>query len=286
MEKNEEISIVPYLYYCSTLPEALKHYENALRDSKDKSNMLHANKVSEYHNILTDNKYFSDIRKLFDNLYIFTKKEYPSLLFHLEGRRKPVISSEKKMLLYLLENKSLDEFRDILAFRFILFGENSIKLVKTCYQLMDTVIDFMISKGYIPCEATPAFETEGFNQSDFSDIIVPEHSFLSDENIHLVKDYVIHAKKSGYQSLHVAFRDSCGRCFEIQIRTFAMHMHAESHSIAGHEFYKNTRYSSTEIELDHSKIHLNGYSLSKSGRVFDFIGLEKTFQIIQRGQTF
>lgn len=286
MENNNEMSIVPYLYSCSTLPELLKTYENDLRKSKDKKNMLHANKLTEYNSVLTDNKFFSDIRKLFDALYSLTKKDYPSLLFHLEGRRKTVISSEKKILLYLSQNKSLDEFRDILAFRFVLFGENSIELVKTCYNLVDTIIDFMISKGYTPCEATQTFETEGFNAADFPEIIIPDHSYLSDDNIHLVKDYIIHSKKSGYQSLHVAFRDSFGRCFEIQVRTFAMHMHAESHSLAGHDFYKNIKYSNTEIEFDRLNVHLNGYAISPSGSIFDYIGLEQPFQIIQKGRTF
>lgn len=287
MKKAEEniISIVPYLYSCSTLLKVLKEYESDLRKSNNTENMLHANKLKEYYNVLTDNKFLSNIRKQFDSLYSYAKNQYPDLLFYLEGRRKSVISSDQKISLYLDQKKSLDEFRDMLAFRFTLFGDNSMESIKVAYSLMDNIIEFMISRGFTPCEATPTFQTEGFDENNFPGIIVPKKSFLSSDNIHLVKDYVLNPKASGYQSLHVAFRDSLGRCFEIQIRTFAMHIHAESHSIAGHDSYKSSRYSSTEIEFDRTRVHLNGYAVSE-GHVFDYIGLEKPFQILQKGKTF
>ena len=287
MEKTEAkvINIIPYLYSCSTLPELLKEYESDLRKSNNTENMLHANKLKEYYNVLTDNKFLSNIRKQFDSLYSRAKKQYPNLLFYLEGRRKSVISSDQKISLYLGQKKSLDEFRDMLAFRFTLFGDNSMESIKVAYSLMDNIIEFMISQGFTPCEATPTFQTEGFDANNFPGMIVPTKSFLSSDNIHLVKDYVLNPKESGYQSLHVAFRDYLGRCFEIQIRTFAMHIHAESHSIAGHDSYKSSRYSSTEIEFDRTRVHLNGYAVSE-GYVFDYIGLEKPFQILQKGRTF
>lgn len=279
------INIVPYLYSCSTLPELLKEYESDLRKSNSTENMLHANKLKEYYNVLTDNKFLSNIRKQFDLLYSRAKKQYPNLLFYLEGRRKSVISSDQKISLYLEQKKSLDEFRDMLAFRFTLFDDNSMESIKLAYSLMDDIIEFMISQGFTPCEATQTFQTEGFDANNFPGMIVPTKSFLSSDNIHLVKDYVLNPKESGYQSLHVAFRDYLGRCFEIQIRTFAMHIHAESHSIAGHDSYKSSRYSSTEIEFDRTRVHLNGYAVSE-GNLFDYIGLEKPFQILQKGRTF
>lgn len=287
MKKNKTpiITIVPYLYSCSTLPEVLTEYESDLRKSNNTECMLHANKLREYYNVLTDNKFLSNIRKQFNSLYSHAKKQYPNLLFYLEGRRKSVISSDQKIALYLEQNKSLDNFRDMLAFRFTLFGNDSMESIKVAYSLMDDIIKFMISRGFTPCEATPTFQTEGFDANNFPEMIIPTKSFLSSDNIHLVKDYILHPKTSGYQSLHVAFRDSLGRCFEIQIRTFYMHIHAESHSVAGHDSYKSSKYSSTEIEFDRTRVHLNGYAVSE-GNVFDYIGLEKPFQILQKGRTF
>lgn len=278
------ISIVPYLYEGTSIPNIVELYcEELMKGSTE--DILHASKLWEYHNVLTDRGFLKEIRKTFDELYDLISEQEPDLMFCLEGRRKSLISLERKILTQLDKNKSLDTLRDLFAFRITIFDENAGEMIEECYRVAEMLIVFLVSKGFIPCEASPRYDIKGFDITQHPGIVIPEKSAMSPKYQYALKDYISNPKTNGYQSLHVAFRDIRGRCFEIQIRTHTMHVRAETGS-ADHEDYKNKVYT-THVDFDPAKLHLRGYKVNPNGiGVDDKIGLESAVSIIQRQKAF
>ena len=277
-------SIVPYLYQGVSIPNIIELYCEVLAKGSIED-ILHATKLMEFHGFLTDRGFLKEIRKTFDELYNHISETVPELMFCLEGRRKSLISVEKKILTLMEKNKSLDTLRDFFAFRITLFDEQPDELINECYRVAEKLIIFLVSKGFIPCEASPRYDIKNFDITEHPGIVVPETSSMSSRYMYCVKDYICNPKTNGYQSLHIAFRDMHGRCFEIQIRTHTMHVRAENGS-ADHEEYKSTQYTQ-EISFDPSQIHLRGYKLNPNERgVDDKIGLESAVSIIQRQKSF
>ena len=222
---------------------------------------------------------------IFGEIYSLIDKNYPAIRFSIDGRRKSVVSTEKKILHLLSDNKSLDLLRDLFAFRILLFGKNSEELVNVSYDIANKAIEYFIARGFTLCEADPISNTESFNAKNHPSIFIPGVSRIPEEFRTGVKDYILHPKENGYQSLHVTFRAPKGECFEIQIRTFDMHLHAES-GYASHKTYKKTKYISDIVDFEPSKIDIPGYGISSSGEIFDFIGLQTALEIIKRQKTY
>lgn len=284
MERTTEnpVNLEQLIYLSKNVPDLITRYTTELRKSNDLKDILHATKLEEYRSVLTDSKIVKLVNRNFNNIYNLLVSSNPNLSFYIEGRKKSFVSTENKINLYFQENRSLDDLRDLLGFRIILLEEDSTHSILKCYQIMGKIITYFIKNGFIPCRPTDEIGTKGFDKSKFPDIIVPKKSYMEKDYVKYVKDYVLHPKKkSGYQSLHLVVRSKSGVAFEVQVRTLGMHIHAESSKTAGHDFYKLVRYSNSSIVFDRTKIYMHGYGFSNN-QVFDFIGFEKSLQILQK----
>ena len=277
-------SLVDALYSEDSIPDILKKYEELLKSSSNILDKAHSAKLAEYRNMITDKKFLSKIRKNFNDIYRLIDTNFPDTRFCIDGRRKSLISTEKKIKKLLSENKSLDLLRDLFAFRILIFGKNCQSLISTCYSIAQKVIEYNIDQGMILCEADLIKDTEAFDKEAHPTILIPTSSGISTKFRYAVKDYILNPKEHGYQSLHITFRTSTGECFEVQVRTFDMHLHAESGD-ANHKNYKQKKYPQN-INFDRDKINIPGYGISSNGLLFDFVGLEKGLEILKRQKTY
>lgn len=270
------MALQDYLYTQNTVPDVLDRYIEELSNAGDINSLLHANKLQAYSNMIKDKQFLKDARKLFNETYDLLDKKHPNLHFSIAGRRKSLISTEKKILQYFSLGKSLDLIRDFFAFRIILFGDDAVNLERHCYYLMEDIIDFAATKGFTPCERLPlidVYDTDHHQNSYFDEF----------KYKHFVKDYICFPKENGYQSLHLVLVDTKGRHLEIQVRTLDMHVNIEAGN-ANHQDYKKRKYN-IEFPLEREKIAIYGYSFINS-QVFDYAGIEHPIIIFQRQKTF
>lgn len=272
------------LYKATSIPNALEIYSEDLTKLGDLKNIAHAKALKRYHDEIIDKKYLSRLRRNFNEIYSLISKDYPDITFLIEGRRKSFISTDNKIIKLLNENRSLDLLRDTNGFRILVFQKSSHELLDTCYSIIEDIIKHFIKKGSTLCEADQLSQTKNFNLEDHPGLILPKKSGISEEFLYGVKDYILYPKENGYQSIHAVFRTSTGECFEIQIRTFDMHLYAESGN-ASHSKYKNKKYQD-DIQFERKKILIPGYGISEDGTIYDFVGLEKSLEILKRQKTF
>ncbi len=257
------------LYESDSIPTALQGYAELLQQSGDNKSLLHATKILEYKNII-NSKSNSTLRKIFDNFYNILSKEFPNLRFRISGRRKSYVSIEQKIQRNLKLNKSLDLIRDMLGVRIILLNGKP----KDCYLVLERLISVCLADGFTICE-------ENSHNTDKNSL--NSKSRILSQFYYGITDYIASPKENGYQSLHATFRNSTGFCFEVQVRTFDMHVNADCGS-SGHSTYKKAKYDS--LEFNRCKIKIPGYSITPSGSIIDLIGLELALEVIQRNKSY
>ena len=254
------MSLQKHLYRYSTVPEVLESYIKELSNSSKIEDIMHANKLKAYQNVINDKKYLKSMRTLFNHTFDLLIKKHPKLRFSIAGRKKSLISTERKILQYIELGQSLDLIRDFFAFRIILFGNGSLNLIEHCYKVAEEIIELAIENGFTPCDRLPLLGVD-----DISDH--KNEYFSKFKYKQFIKDYICFPKKNGYMSLHLVLVDTNCRYLEIQIRTIDMHSAIESGS-ANHEDYKKDKYS-LEFPLEREKIKLDGYRF-QNNTIVDF----------------
>lgn len=269
------MSLQDHLYTCHTVPEVLDGYIKELVNTGKIEELIHANKLVSYLNLIRDKQFLKDTRSFFNGCYDLIARNHPGLQFSIAGRRKALVSSEKKIRQYTELGKSLDLIRDFFGFRIILFADDSIDVVQHCYAVIEDIIEFAATRGFTPCESLPLIGATPEPQNEYYE------SFKYKD---FIKDYFCFPKKNGYKSLHLVLVDTKGRHLEIQIRTLAVHAEVEAGE-ANHRNYKKNTYNSQEIPLEREKIAINGYAFV-DGHIFDFAGVEFPITVFQRQKTF
>lgn len=258
------MSLQQHIYEHNTIPEILESYIQELSSSSEVEKTMHANKLRSYQNVINDKIYLKDMRVFFDRIFNLLTKKHPKLRFSIAGRKKSLISTERKILQYLELDRSLDLIRDFFAFRIIIFGDNSLDLIQHCYQVTEEIIELGIANGFTPCDRLPLLGVP--------DITEHKNEYFSNFRYkHFVKDYICFPKSNGYKSLHLVLVDTKGRYLEIQVRTLEMHANIES-GIANHEDYKKSKYN-LEFPLEREKINLDGYRYINN-HIVDYEALE------------
>ena len=266
MARNILSDIAPFIYDSkySNIPEILDAYVDFLKSTGNVRDAQTATIQLQYRKMVTNTRFLSQVRTHFNRLY--KELSRMGLYFKLDGRRKSLLSFEKKVQLAIDSEKPLDSIRDIFAFRIILFDTNDNALIDECYQVMFSLSSFLSQNGFIPCEATKCISS----RSKF------------------IKDYIEHPKEdTGYQSLHCTFfHPATGHYFEVQIRTLSMHAVAEKGS-AAHLSYKQIKYSCESLhdEIDLEKVNIRGF-WCQNGIFADEVGLINSINILTRQRTF
>lgn len=257
------------LYEASSIPEAIDIYSSDLKSTGNSKDFIHANKLIEYRDLISANV-TTNLWNVFDAFYGLISKEIPDLKFRISGRRKSFIGFEQKCLKNLEESRSLDLIHDMIGTRIILLNGNE----KDCYHVMEDLVNLCIRNGYTVCEETSHNTKKEFLMSK-SDIL--------GDFYYGITDYIGFPKENGYRSIHTVFRNECGRCFEVQVRNFEMHVEA-AYGTPNHNVYKQEKYK--QLWFDRSKINMHGYCQLPTGTVMDLIGLEYSLELLQRNKTF
>lgn len=275
---NDVINILPYLYREHSIYDAIELYlidiNKLLLDINPDQLEGLVKQLRFFQTLLQKEETNLNFREDFWECYEYISKNKPDIVFECTIRRKSFLKFLSKVKLYLQKGKPIFKLKDGIGMRYVISSDSQQESVFLCYSIAEVIIDFFTKvKNYTLCLAEELNCCEGFNTSNFKDIYIPKKPLLSKNLNKYVKDYIFTPKAdSGYQSLHIAFLDSYGNPFEVQIRTHEMDVRYSQ----CHGEYNEKKYgldNSFVNHLDLSKIKMDGFSIDFDGTLKDNIGL-------------
>ena len=241
----------------SNLNIVCSNYIGILNRTEDFYFSQYANKLLEF---IDSNKKISSLEKEFHEIKIFLRNwsKSNSVKLSITSRKKAFIRFNSKIRLFLSDDLDLNGIRDVLGFKLVLFTSksDSLETQELAYKLMnDLLIFFSIQRKSLLLNAEDRIgETLQPDSEIAKRIFVYNKSLLRPEFESKVKNYVQYPKDTGYQGLHAYIKTPTSLVFEVQIKTLAMDIFADSI----HEIHKKQRYANFKIPLDYSKIQLPG----------------------------
>ncbi len=241
----------------SNLNTVCSNYIGILNQTEDFYFSQYANKLLEF---VDSNKKISSLEKEFHEIKIFLRNwsKSNSVQISISSRKKAFIRFNSKIRLFLSDGLDLNGIRDVLGFKLVLFTSksDSLETQELAYKLMnDLLIFFSIQRKSLLLNAEDRMGEALQPDSEIAKrIFVYDKSLLRPEFKSKVKNYVQYPKDTGYQGLHAYIKTPTSLVFEIQVKTLAMDIFADSI----HEIHKKQRYANFKIPLDYSKIQLPG----------------------------
>lgn len=267
MSELKEVSIPDIresIYASTNKSDAVVRYMVVL----DKCHTLEAKMVrnklkGDYLRYVSSKSLQKKTKTLVHRIHTKIVRSFPNITVTTKAREKALLSYFHKVLICLKEGKPLNNILDARACRIIIDKKDQTcsdeELIIELCKVVNTTLTYLIDKGYQPLPAPPAKDTSKFDPALHPDVYVPEKSYIAEEYVMYVKNYVNTPKENGYQSFHVLVKSPEGDVLEIQFRTYDMDFYAE-HKLADHDIYKEKQIKKYDLPvLDRSKVHWSKY---------------------------
>lgn len=253
------IDLEPYLTTCKTFKDMTNQYINALKSGGPTERNL----------AIVFEEYLHPASRRFKR---FVAKQESQIFSHVDailptriivyGRKKALYSYDRK----LRETPNVRDVKDIYAIRLVIndLDVGQKEAIRFCYIAAKALIDYYQHSGYTVDDLSVSGVTgmldEGIqiyvpNKDEIPDVI------FSDSYDKYMKDYILHPKPNGYQSIHIRAQKG-GYSVDIQVRTSTMEDYNEYGGASHDDVYKTP----APKELV-TKVQINGLEYDSDGRI-------------------